>query len=277
MQKSTRLHFISLIVTFFYSCTVLSAHEFWIEPIRFIVKETENISANIRVGQMMRGAAYGYYPNNFNRFEIKTNTSLYPLIGRLGDKPAISISPKGNSLITIIHETTNSTVTYNSWAKFEDFLTEKSMLKIKDLHIKNKYPKTGFKEIYSRYAKALIGSGDSIGIDQRIGLELELVLLQNPYVDDLSSGLTIELLYQGILRANTQIEIFTRGQDKVVARSTLFTNDDGQVIFKALPKMDYMINAVVMRRPKKIQNLSENSDQPILWESLWTSTTFRAP
>jgi cobalt/nickel transport protein len=274
MQKSTRLHFISLIVIFFYSCTVLSAHEFWIEPIRFIVKETEKISANIRVGQMMRGAAYGYYPNNFNRFEIKTHTSLYPLIGRLGDKPAISISPKGNSLITIIHETTNSTVTYNSWTKFEDFLTEKSMLKIKELHIKNKYPKIGFKEIYSRYAKALIGSGDSIGIDQRIGLELELVLLQNPYVDDLSSGLTIELLYQGILRANTQIEIFTRGQDKVVARSTLFTNDDGQIIFKAIPKMDYMINAVVMRRPKETHDTIKKL---ILWESLWASTTFRIP
>ena len=274
MQKSTRLHFISLIITFFCSCTVLSAHEFWIEPIRFIVKKTEEISANIRVGQMMRGATYGYYPNNFNRFEVKTNTSLHPLIGRLGDKPAISLSPQGNSLVTIIHETTNSTVSYNSWTKFEDFLTEKSLLKVKDVHIKNKYPKIGFKEIYSRYAKALIGSGDSIGIDQRIGLELELVLLQNPYVDDLSSGLTIELLYQGILRANTQIEIFTRGQDKVVARSTLFTNDDGQVIFKALPKMDYMINAVVMRRPKKTHDTIKKL---ILWESLWASTTFRTP
>ena len=274
MQKSTQLHFISLIVTFFCSCTVLSAHEFWIEPIRFIVKKTEKISANIRVGQMMRGATYGYYPNNFNRFEVKTNTNLYPLIGRLGDKPAIILSPQGNSLVTIIHETTNSTVSYNSWTKFEDFLTEKSLLKVKDVHIKNKYPKIGFKEIYSRYAKALIGSGNSVGIDQRVGLEIELVLLKNPYLDDLSNGLTIELFYQGVLRAKTQIEIFMRGPDKVVHRSTLFTNEDGQVTFKTVPERDYMINSVVMRTPKETQNTIKKSR---LWESLWASTTFRTP
>ena len=256
MQKSTRLHFISLIITFFCSCTVLSAHEFWIEPIHFTVKKTEKILANIRVGQMMRGAAYGYYPNNFNRFEVKTTTSLKPLIGRLGDKPAISLSPQGNSLVTIIHETTNSTVSYNSWIKFEDFLTEKNMLKVKELHIKSEYPKTGFKEIYSRYAKALIGSGNSIGTDQRIGLEIELVLLQNPYVDDLSNGITIELFYQDVLRANTQIEIFARGPDKVVERSTLFTNDDGRATIKPIPKTDYMINSVIMRTPEETPDIN---------------------
>ena len=274
MQKSILLHFISLIIAFFYSCTALSAHEFWIEPTRSIVKKTEKIVANLRVGQMMQGAAYAYYPNNFSRFEVKTNTGLHPLIGRLGDKPAISLSPKGNSLVTIIHKTTNSTVSYNSWSKFEDFLTEKNMLKVRDLHIKNGYPKTGFKEIYSRYAKALIGSGNSLGIDERIGLEVELVLLKNPYLDDLSKGLTIQFFYQGVLRPNTQIEIFKRGPDKVVDRSTLLTNDHGQVVLKTVPNTDYMINSVVMRAPKETQDTIKKS---IFWESLWASTTFSVP
>ena len=267
----------SFIIVFFYSCTVLNAHEFWIEPERYTVKKTEKIIANIRVGQMMRGAAYGYYPKNFNRFEVKTNTKLNPLIGRLGDKPAISLSPQGDSLVTIIHETTNSTVLYNSWSKFEDFLTEKSMLEVRDLHIKNKYPKTEFKEIYSRYAKALIGSGNSLGMDQQTGLEVELVLRQNPYLDDLSDGLIIELFYQGLLRANTQIEVFARNLGNIVTRTTLFTDDQGQVTIKTIPQTDYMINSVIMRAPKEPQDIFKKSKQLILWESLWASTTFRTP
>jgi len=277
MQQSTKLNVITVIIALFYSCTVLNAHEFWIAPDRFIVNETEKISANLRVGQMMRGTAYGYYPRHFKRFEVKTNTKLHPLEGRLGDKPAISLPPQGNSLITIIHQTTNSTISYNSWAKFEEFITEKSMLEVRDQHIRNKYPKTEFKEIYSRYAKALIGSGSSIGIDQKIGLEVELVLLQNPYTDDLSEGLIIELFYQGQALTNTQIEVFARNPEKEVTRSTVFTNEFGQVLIKTLPQTDYMLNSVIIRKPKKIQNLSKNSNQPILWESLWASTTFRAP
>jgi uncharacterized GH25 family protein len=151
------------------------------------------------------------------------------------------------------------------------------MLEVREQHIKNKYPKKEFKEIYSRYAKALIGSGSSIGIDQKIGLEVELVLLKNPYLDDLSEGLIIELFYQGLALTNTQIEVFARNPKKEVTRSTLVTNESGQVLIKTLPQTDYMLNSVIIRKPKKIQNLSKNSDQPILWESLWASTTFRAP
>ena len=106
---------------------------------------------------------------------------------------------------------------------------------------------------------------------------MELVLLKNPYVDDLSEGLIIELFYQGLALTNTQIEVFARNREKEVTRSILVTNESGQVLIKTLPQTDYMLNSVIIRKPKKIQNLSKKSNQPILWESLWASTTFRAP
>ena len=50
-----------------------------------------------------------------------------------------------------------------------------------------------FSEIYTRYSKALVGVGSSIGSDQANNLELELIAKENPYTDDMSDG--IEILY----------------------------------------------------------------------------------
>jgi hypothetical protein len=80
---------------------------------------------------------------------------------------------------------------------------------------------------------------------------VELVLLKNPYIDDLSKGLIIELFYQGLALANTQIEVFARNPEKEVTRSTVVTNESGQVLIKTLPQTDYMLNSVIMRKPQK--------------------------
>ena len=71
MQKSNFIRIFYVIIIICYSCTVINAHEFWIDPEKFLVKNNEPIVAALRVGQMMKGVSYGYYPRNFKRFEIK--------------------------------------------------------------------------------------------------------------------------------------------------------------------------------------------------------------
>ena len=277
MQKSNLITIYNLIIIIFYSCTVVNAHEFWIDPTKFVVKANEPILADLRVGQMMKGVSYGYYPRNFTRFEVKTKNNAVPLVGRIGDKPAINIPPQGDHLVTIIHSTTNSVVAYNEWFLFEKFLQEKNLTETLSKHLQKQFPKTQFKELYSRYAKSLIGSGNSSGRDQKVGLEVEIVLKENPYTEDITNGLTIELIYQGLPIINTQIEIFSRADDETVIRKTMFTNNLGQAKLQVLPKTNYMINSVIMRQPEKSITLTNESNLPILWESLWASTSFRIP
>ena len=277
MKKSNTIRFLLVIALKFYLCTGVTAHEFWIEPEKFIVKGNEKILGNLFVGQMMKGVSYGYYPRHFKRFEIKTNNSIKSLNGRIADKPAIKIPAQGNSLVTIIHATTDSEVFYNDWTTFEKFLIEKNLNLARSRHLQNDFPKKKFKEIYSRYAKALISSGSGTGLDQKTGLEVEIVLKENPYTEDVTNGLTIEFFYKGLPKANTQIEIFSRDINKIVTRQVISTNSHGHAVIKVQRQTDYMINAVVMRQPDPDKTVGRNLTQPILWESLWASTSFTVP
>lgn len=277
MHASNPLKCYLIIVIFLILSTELKGHEFWIEPESFIVKKDGEIKGNLRVGQMMKGTSYGYYPKNFKRFQLKKKNVLEPLQGRLGDNPAISAPAQGDHLVTIIHETSNSIVHYDNWNKFDEFLKQKNLLSIKKMHLKNNFPKSQFKEIYSRYAKALIGSGSSLGSDIAVGLETELVALSNPYVDDLSNGIVFELLYKGLPQKNKQIEIFSRNNNGEVSKKTTLTNINGQAKVQVKPQTDYMINSVIMRTPNLSQVKSKNDNSLILWESLWASITFRVP
>ena len=277
MYKSKLIQFLYLIIIIYCSCTALKAHEFWIEPESFLVSSNENIVGNLLVGQMMKGVSYGYYPRNFRRFDVKTNNTISPVLGRLGDKPAIKIPAQGNHLVTLIYQTIDHTVLYNDWLQFEKFLEEKNLINAKVEHLKNNLPKTQFREKYSRFAKSLIGSGNSVGNDEKVGLEIEIVLIENPYQAENTDKLNLLLLYQGQPRANTQIEIFSRQANMKVERNTAFTNAQGEATLKVRPATDYMINSVIMRRPKNVNSNPENNAKPLLWESLWASISFAVP
>ena len=277
MRASNQIISITIILFISWTCTALSSHEFWIEPEKFLVDGDEKIIADLRVGEMMRGVSYGYYPRNFKRLDLKTKNILKPILGRIGDKPAVSIAPQGNTLVTLIYSTTESEVTYNNWQQFETFLNEKNLNEAKDYHLRNNFPKTKFKEIYSRHAKSLIGSGSSVGNDQAIGLEFEIVLDENPYVKNLGNELTVSLFYKQKPRPNTQIEIFSRTDNQKVIRTTRFTNKLGKAKISVVPKTDYLINSVLIRQPDPELPYKRNSKQPILWESLWASSTFNVP
>ena len=106
---------------------------------------------------------------------------------------------------------------------------------------------------------------------------MEIILDKNPYTEDTSNGLEITLLNKGIPKPNSQIEIFSRSVDKSIRMETLLTDKFGKVVVKVSPKTDYLINSVIMRKPKDNKRDLRAVRQPILWESLWASTTFRVP
>ena len=277
MHKPSPVTLINIIMAIWCYCTELTAHEFWIEPQKFIVESTENISADLRIGQMMTGVNYGFYPRNFKQLSIKNGTKILPITGRLGDKPAIQIPRQGHQLVTIFITTVDNVVYYQDWSQFEEFLKEKNLIAAEEEHKKNNFPQSEFKEIYSRYAKALVGSGNSFGYDNKLGLETEIVLKQNPYIDNVTNGLTITLFYNDAPKANTQIEVFSRANNKEVKKKVFFTNDNGEALIDVMPSTDYLINSVILRQPKIKKELLSSKDQPILWESLWASITFRVP
>ena len=247
--------------------TLSNAHEFWIDPEAHFVSPDDQIIAHLRVGEVYQGSSYSYLPPRFQRFDYAFDGEIRPVEGTVGDRPAVAMDAPGEGLVTLVHVTTNSRITWKEFEKFESFVRHKDAVWTLDEHDARGLPRENVTEVYSRYAKSLISVGTGEGADIEAGLLTELVALENPFTDDTSDGLDVRLLYQGEPRRDEQIEIYEKDASGEVVVSLVRTDDEGVATIPVKPGHRYMLDAVVLR---------EGGDQA-QWESLWANLTFAVP
>lgn len=245
------------------------AHEFWIEPSPYQVQSGAQLTADFRNGQNFEGSAYAYFPGRTERFDLIRNGQAQPYAGRMGDLPALQTDAGADGLLVIVHQTGPSAIKYSEWEKFRAFVAHKDLAGVLGRHRARGLPETGFKETYTRYAKALVGVGRAEGADAPTGMETEFVALANPYTDDLTAGFPVRVLYRAAPRADAQIEIFERAPDGTVAVTTTRTDAQGRAVIPVRAGHEYLLDAVVMRE-------APPGDEPV-WESLWAAMTFALP
>ncbi|MEM9523091.1 MAG: DUF4198 domain-containing protein [Pseudomonadota bacterium] len=249
------------------------AHELWMDSPAFQITSDSPLEVDIRIGEAFNGARYGFLPREFRRFDVVHNGRIRPVPGRIGDIPAARFAPFGEGLHVLVYRTVDRMLTYHAWTKFVDFTDHKGFGHLQEAHEARGLPQTGFKEIYSRYAKTLIGVGEAEGKDAPIGLETEIVALANPYTDDLSSGFPVEVLYQGTPRADAQIELFEKTPDGTVEIALYRTDDMGRALLPVKAGHIYQVDAVVARMPSA--ELAARTGG--VWETLWANLTFAVP
>ncbi len=253
--------------------TAAKGHEFWIEPENYQVVTGSDVVAELRVGQKFGGSSQAYLPQNFRRFEFAVNEQTTFLEGRLGDRPAIRLTTSADGLMVLIHETTDSKITWDEFGKFESFLKHKDAEWVLETHRAEGLSQENVAEAYSRYAKSLVAVGAGAGSDFEAGLETEIVALENPYIDEMDDGLDVRVLYQGTPRGNEQIEVFEKSEAGEVAVFTLQTDDAGMATIPVKKGYRYMLDAVVLRKASTELASSRN----VVWESLWANLTFAIP
>lgn len=250
-----------------------AAHEFWIEPLAYQVAADGKLEAHIVNGEEFFGQKLPYLPQRFENFVMFAGEEAARVQGRPGDNPAMNVDPLGEGLHIAAYQANNATVNYENWEKFQRFVDHKDFGDILSAHEARGLPLENFGELYSRYAKTLIGVGHAEGADRRVGLETEIVALANPYTDDLSDGMTVQVFYRNDVRADTQIEIFEKAPDGSVMIGLFRTDEDGIGTFPVKPGHRYMVDAVVLREP----NDEERAATGTVWETLWANLTFAVP
>ncbi len=247
-----------------------NTHEFWIDPVEYAIAADDQITARLRVGQLFEGPKTRYFPSWITLFEVFHQGKPTEVTARLGDDPALFMPALGDGLLVVAYESSDSTVTYGEWQKFEEFLTHKGYADLLTLHETRGLPRKAFAEIYRRYAKSLIAAGSGQGADFATGHRLEIVALANPYTDDLSGGLPVRVLFEGAPRADAQVELFARQPDGVVSTAMFRTGTDGVAVLPVLTGVEYLVDHVVV--------LPLPNDDPKagpVWQSLWASLTFK--
>ncbi|MBF9050955.1 DUF4198 domain-containing protein [Roseobacter sp. HKCCD9010] len=247
------------------------AHEFWIEPEGFQIAPDDNITAYLRVGQEFSGVTISYLPRNFTRFDVMQGDILTNVEGRLGDNPALDMGGFNDGLAIIVHETTANRLTYDEWDSFLRFAAHKDFGDVEARHDARGLPREGFRESYIRYAKSLVAIGDGAGQDRQVGLATEIVALANPYTDDVSAGLPVQVLLDGAPRVNAQVELFDRAPDGTVEITLHHTDEAGIAVLPVTAGHEYLADAVVL------EPLDAPTPSDPVWLSRWASLTFSVP
>lgn len=249
--------------------SVATAHEFWIDPQAFQVAQGDQITAHLKNGQEFKGISLAYFDRNIARFDVVAGDAVEPVQGRMGDSPALNIAAPEAGLVVVVHETTPSFVTYKEWAKFAAFAAHKDFSDIKARHDANGFGDVPFKERYTRHVKALIAVGDGAGADREMGLKTEFIALSNPYAPDFDGSMRVQLLYQGMPRADAQVEVFERAPDGTVRISLHRTNVDGIAAIPVSPGHDYLFDGVVLA--------TADDSEDAVWDTFWAALTFGVP
>ncbi|MGR3564225.1 MAG: DUF4198 domain-containing protein [Heliomarina sp.] len=244
------------------------AHEFWIAPEDYQVQPGAPLSANLRNGQEFKGINLPYFNRNTERFEIIREGDIEPVTSRMGNIPALETTAGEPGLLVILHETAPATLTYEDWDTFARFIAHKDFGDIESRHTERGLPREGFREIYRRFAKALVAVGDGTGTDSVSGMETEFVALTNPYTNT-DDSISVRLLYQDTPRRDAQVEVFDKAPDDTVTITYLRTDENGEVTVPLTPGHRYLLDAVVLREAPQ--------GSEAVWESLWAALTFARP
>ena len=272
LSKSPPLVVLSLVLTGFF--TPLKAHELWIEPEQYQVAKGNPITADFKNGEAFEGIKLSYFERGAVRFDTVMGGKVAKVTARSGDRPALALDAlAAEGLLSVVYETTPSNITYKEWPKFQKFAAHKDFKTAEADHIANGWPQQGFRESYTRHAKALIGVGHGQGADKTVGLATEFTALTNPYAPDFAGEMRVLLTYQNAPRPDAQVEVFERAADDQVSVTLHRTDSNGIAVIPVKKGHSYLFDAVVLRPSPEAMKTPTSP----LWETLWAALTFHVP
>lgn len=247
------------------------AHEFWIEPEAYAIAPGDTARASFRVGQDFKGPTYIFIPGNSILFEQVAGGVRTAVDATVGDNPAYKLPDAPEGLVVVAHQTGAQKLSYANWEKFQTFIDHKDFGDVRSAHLARGLPEADFSEGYSRYAKTLIAVGHGAGTDYEFGLRTEIIALANPYTDDVSDGLAVQVMLEGAPRTDVQVELFERAPDGTVAVTLYRTDDAGVAVLPVRAGHSYLVDAVTLLE------LDPAEDPGVAYHSLWAALTFAVP
>ena len=241
----------------------LAAHEYWVEPLDFTLKPGQEMQAYLKVGQDFNGSTYPYVPQRFVSFTVTSGGKTVDYKGTAGNSPALQIAVPTPGLNVIAYHSQPDSLTFRKQDLLEKYLKAEGLEWVLEQHRADGLPEVGFKEHYTRNAKALVQVGPYAGgVDKAVGMPFELVVQGSPY--DGSRQVKVQLLWRGKPVAGYPVNVFTK---RGSVKQTRVQTDANGMADVAFPKgAQVMLNSVWIVR-------GDVSKEP-LYESWWASLTF---
>jgi uncharacterized GH25 family protein len=245
-----------------------AAHEFWIEPLAARVAPGTALAARAMVGEGLAGEELANHAAMQEVADVGPGAARTPLAGPDGRTPAYLTPPLTEGLNILRVQSRAFQVTYAGWDKFTAFLDEAQRPELAAAHLARGLPREGIREVYVRYAKALVAVGAGAGSDAFLGMPFELVALDNPSAAP--GPMRVELRLGGEPLAGAPAEAFHRAPDGSVTRTRLRTDAAGTVSTPAAGAGFTLVSAIhIVPATPRIAALTGAS-----WQSLWASLSY---
>jgi uncharacterized GH25 family protein len=259
----------TIIVVLLFIASAVSAHEFWIEPDKFIYKRGGTINLRFLVGENFTGANWSgdkdrvqsmrLYFSNVVDSNFKDNFR-----DKKGDSIQFAIYEEGTAMVTL--NTKNTFIGLDA-KEFNAYLHEEGLTEALEYRRQRGDSMKKGTEKYQRSVKTIfqVGSNKTHVFKKRTDLQLDIIPDDNPYSLAKDGGLKLKLLFQGNALKKTRVKVWHKANNKVNVED-YETDDEGEVkIFIALSG-EWMVSCVKMLR-------TEN-DPDAEWQSYWGTLTW---
>lgn len=254
-----------VLLSFLLLTVAVFAHEFWLEPQKFLLSIGEKINFRIFVGENFTGEEVDFTKFEVTKFSHFTSKGEESTKGNLTEQNLsdfLKFETEGNHLIAF----NNSNKHIELAAKeFNQYLKDDGLDNVADFRKKNGQLTKKGREEYQRCVKTLLQVGSLHDETYQIntGMKLEIIPEQNPYSSD--KPLTFKVLFDNKPLKNALVVVWQKGIEKPNKRN-FRSNAEGKISFSFEPKGVWMVSTVRMVHYPD----SKIAD----WQSYWGSYTF---
>ena len=245
----------------------LLAHEFWLQPEKFIYKPGENINVRFWVGEDFDGTNWAGNHDKVKSLQLHlddlTDDIADQVTAEKGDSLQLSILDEGTPMVTF--NSANSFIQLDA-AKFNAYLEEDGLTGALDYRRQQQEMDSAGTEYYQRSVKTLLQVGArKSNISHPTGLPLDIIPLSNPYALKDNDSLAVKILFQQKPLVNQLVNVWQRLNGKTT-RTVYHTDTKGRLSFVVFTSGKWMVSTVEM--------LHLENDPAAHWQSYWGSCTW---
>src|SRR6266496_5360650 len=229
----------------------VSAHEFWIQPDKFIYKRGETINIKFLAGENFNGenwtgdkekiAGLRYY------FDDVIDKNLDDDLGvEKGDSLQLAMLDEGTAMITL--NTKNSFIDLEA-GKFNEYLREDGLTETIEYRQKNGDTIKNGRENYQRSVKTIfqVGKRFTNVYKQKTDLPLDIIPAEHPYNVAKDGNFKVKVFFMGKKLKKAKIKVWHKLDNKV-SQQDYMTDDEGEIKFFLSAEGEWMVSCVKMVR-----------------------------
>jgi uncharacterized GH25 family protein len=256
-----------LFICVFILAVPILAHEFWLQPEKFIFQPGEIINIRFWVGEDFDGTNWSGSHEKVNSLQLYlddiTDDISDQVTDEKGDSLQLSIFDEGTPMITF--NSANSFIQLDS-AKFNTYLKEDGLNSTLEYRAAHNETDSSGREFYQRSVKTLVQVGDKrSNISHATNLPLDIIPAANPYTVKNNDTLSVKVLFKNQPLANQLVNVWQRVNGKT-SKQEYRTNSKGGLSFEISASGKWMVSTVKM--------IHLDNDPKANWQSYWGSCTW---